>query len=191
MALGVGVFRAEGRTEGVNIAKCHCKVFGVELTGNCKVGAFSEEVLGEIDLSVLGLGEIFKVKSGHAEHLAGTLAVRPGDDGGVNINETLILEKLMNGGGGNTADAENGGKQVRARTQMGYRAQIFNAMALFLQRIFGGGNALNRDLGGFQLKGLLCFGSKLELSLNNQCRAYVLVSDLVVIGENISIENDL
>ena len=46
-----------------------------------------EEVLGEVDFSVLGPGRVLRVQGGDPEHLPGALAVAGGDDGGVDIDK--------------------------------------------------------------------------------------------------------
>lgn len=58
----------------------------------------------------------FGVERGHAEHLAGALAVTRGDDGGVDVDKALLLEEAVNGGSRDRADAEHGAEQVGART---------------------------------------------------------------------------
>ena len=132
VTLGVGNLRSEGRTEGVDIAERHCEVFAVELTGNGEVGAFSEEVLGEIDLAVLGAGQIVEVKGGDSEHLTCALAVRARDDGGVDIDKAALPEKLVNRLRGYAANSEHCGKEVGAWSEVLDGAQKFNAVTLFL-----------------------------------------------------------
>ena len=53
MTRRIGVFSAEGGTEGVHIAECHGKGFGRELSADGQVGFFAEEVLGKVDRAVL------------------------------------------------------------------------------------------------------------------------------------------
>jgi hypothetical protein len=62
---GIGVLCTEGRTKGVDITKRHSIGFTLKLTGNGEVCTLTEEVLRKINLTVLGFGKIFKVKSGY------------------------------------------------------------------------------------------------------------------------------
>ena len=108
MARGVGVLGAEGGAKGVHVAKGHGKVLGIELAGHGEARMLAKEVLAPVDLAGLGEGRIFGVERGHAEHLAGTLAVTRGDDGGVDVDKALLLEEAVDGGSRDRADAEHG-----------------------------------------------------------------------------------
>ena len=160
MALGVRYLGAEGRAEGVHIAEGHGEVFAVELAGNGQVRALAEEVLGEIDLAVLGAGKVIKIKGRDSEHLACALAVRARDDGRVDIDKATLLEELMHRLCRYAAHSEHCRKQVGAGTQVLNGAQKLHAVALFLQGVVGGGSAFNGDLGGLELKRLLCLGGE-------------------------------
>ena len=72
-----------------------------------------------------------------------------------------------------------------------YRAQKFNAVALFLKWVVGGGHALDLDMSRLQLEGLLRVGGEHELAPYDECRADVLVRYLVVIFKLLALENDL
>ena len=191
VALGVGVLGAERRPEGVHVAERHGEVFGVELAGDREARALAEEVLGVIDLSVRCARRVIDIERGDLEHLAGALAVRAGDDGGVHVHKAAALEKLMHGGGGNAAHAERRGEQIRARPEMLDRAQILDAVALFLQRVVRRGNALDRDGLRLELERLGSVRREDERALGNERRADVLADDLVVIGDLLTLENDL
>ena len=110
VALGVGVLGPEGGAEGVHIAEGHGEVLGVQLAGNGQAGLFAEEVLAVIHLTVLGFGHIVQIQRRHLEHLAGALAVRAGDDGGLDIDEAVALEELVHRHGRHRADTEGGGE---------------------------------------------------------------------------------
>ena len=126
-----------------------------------------------------------------AEHLAGTLAVGGGDDGGVDIDKALILEEAVNSARCHASHAEGCGEQVGAGTQMLNGTQEFCAVALGLQGVFGGGLAFHGDGLCLQLEGLLCAGSAYQSTFHDQCCAYILLCDFVVIGQSFALEYNL
>ena len=71
------------------------------------------------------------------------------------------------------------------------RAQKFDAVALFLQRIVRRGHALDGDLVGLELEGLLGLGREDERSPHDQGSANVLACDLIVIVQSAPLEDDL
>ena len=191
MARGVGVFGAEGGAEGVNVAECHGEVLGVELAGDGQAGLLAEEVLGIVDLAVLGLGDVFKIERRDLEHLARALAVGAGDDGGVDVGEAAALEELMHREGRSGAHAEGRVEEVRARAEMLDGAQELDAVALLLQGIVRRGRTLDRDLGRLELKRLLGLGREHDLADDDERRADVLGGDLLIVGENVRVHDDL
>jgi hypothetical protein len=64
-------------------------------------------------------------------------------------------------------------------------------VTLGLERIVGGGCALNLDLGSLQLEGLLRTGGKCKHTGNDKSRTNVLRSDLVIVIYFVALENDL
>src|SRR5207248_383751 len=114
---GVGVFGAEGGTERVDLSKRASKDFGLELTADGKESGTFEEVQMIVDLGVLS-GRIGQVECGYLEHLAGALAVAGRDDGRMDIQKPLFLEKVMNGAADAVADPGHGAKGVGARAQV-------------------------------------------------------------------------
>ena len=191
VALGVGVLGPEGGAEGIHIAEGHGEVLGVQLAGHGQAGFLTEEVLGVIHLPVLGLGDVVQVEGGHLEHLAGTLAVAAGDDGGLYIHKTPALEKLMHRVGRRGADAERGGEQVGAGPQVLDGPQEFHAVALFLQGIVRRGPALHGDLGSPQLQGLLGLRRQHHGAPDDQGRAHVLSRDFLIIMQFIGAHDHL
>ena len=109
----------------------------------------------------------------------------------MDIHEAAGLKEIVHGLRRDGADAENRGKQIRPRPQMLDRAQKFDAVALFLQRIIAGGQALHRDGGRFELKRLLCFRGQDQYAFHDQRRAHVELCDLVVIGQRLPFKYDL
>ena len=191
MARGVGVLGAEGRAEGVHVAKGHGEVLGVELAGHGKRGGGAEEVLAEVHVAVIVQRRVDRVDGGDVEHLAGALAVARGDDGGVHVDEAAILEEAMDGSGGHGAHAEDGAEQVGARAQVLLSAQELHGGALLLQRVVRSGNALDHDLGRGELEGLRGVRRELELAGADERRGDVLMGDLVVVGERLAVHDDL
>ena len=189
MAGGVGVFRAESGTKGIDVAEGHGEGLTVELAGDGQVGGLAEEVLGEIHLAVLGQGDVLQVHGGDLEHLAGTLAVGAGDQGRVDVDEVTLLEELVDGVGGQGADAEHSLEGVGSRAQMGDGPQELHGVALGLQGEVAGGGALDLDGGGLDLEGLLGAGSQHQLAGDDQGGADVDLADLLEIGDGIIIDD--
>ena len=79
VARGVAILGSERGTEGVDIAEGHGAQLALQLSGNRQVGVLAEEILLEIDLSVLGARDVVQVEGGDVEHLAGTFRVGSGD----------------------------------------------------------------------------------------------------------------
>mgnify|MGYP001646557849 CR=1 FL=1 len=191
VARGVGILGAEGGTEGVDVAESHGEVLGVELAGDGQAGLLAEEVLRIIDLAILGLGDVLEVERRDLEHLARALAVGAGDDGGVDVGEAAALKELMHREGRGGAHAEGRVEKVRARAEMLDGAQELDAVALLLQGIVRRGRALDRDLGRLELKRLLGLGREHDLADDDERRADVLGGDLLIVGENVRVHDDL
>ena len=191
MARGVGVFGAEGGAKGVHVAKGHGKVLGIELAGHGEACVLAKEVLAPVDLAGLGEGRIFGVERGHAEHLAGALAVTRGDDRGVDVDKALLLEEAVDGGSRDRADAEHGAEQVGARAQVLLGAQELDGCTLLLQRVIRGADALDLDGGGRKLERLGRIGGQFDGAGADEGGRDVLMSDLVVVVECLAVHDDL
>ena len=191
MARGVGILGAERGAEGVNVAERHSEVLGVELAGDGQARLLAEEVLAVVDLAVLRAGRVLKVERRHLEHLARALAVGAGDDGGVDVDEAAALEELVHGIGRRAANAEGRGEEVRARAQVLDGAQVFDAVALFLQGIVGRRHTLDLDLRCLDLERLLGLGRQHDRAAHDQRGADVLRGDLLIIGKRICVHHDL
>ena len=189
MAGGVGVLGAEGGAEGVDVAEGHGEGFAVELTGNGQIGGLAEEVLAEIHLAVLGQGDIFQIHGGDLEHLACTLAVGAGNQGGVDVDEVTLLEELVDGVGGQGADAEYSLEGVGPGAQMGDGSQELHGVTLGLQGEVTGGGTLDLDGGGLDFKGLLGVGSQHQLAGDDQGGTNVDLADLLEIGDGIVVDH--
>ena len=191
MALGVGVLRPEGGTEGIHAAEGHGKVLRVELAGHGKAGALAEEILGKVNAAVLAFRRVPNIQGGHLEHLPRALAVAGGDDGRVDVDEAPLLEKAVDGVGGHRAHPECGGKQVRAGAQVLDGAQILHTMALFLQGILGGRRPFHRDGGGLHLQGLLRLRREHHGAGDDEGGAHVLPGDLLIVIQRVGVHDDL
>ena len=154
VALGVALFRAEGRAEGIDVAEGGAEGFHVQLAGNRQAGGLAEKVLGKVHLSVLRAGRIGGVQGRHPEHFARALGVAGGDQRGMHVDKVLLSEESVNRLGRQRADLEHGVEGVRPRTEMGLGAQVFKGVALFLQRIVRRAQADHFHAFRVQLKGL-------------------------------------
>ena len=157
---GVGVLCPEGGAEGVDIPEGHGKGLTVELTGNRQVGGLTIEVLREVHLAVLGLGDIVQIQSGDLEHLTCTLTVGAGDQGRMDIHKVPLLEELVDSHGCQAANPKYSLEGVGSGTKMGDGAQELHAVTLGLQGEIAGGGTLYGDLLGLNLKGLLGIGGQ-------------------------------
>ena len=89
------------------------------------------------------------------------------------IDKTALLEELVDRIGDQGAYTEHSSEGVGTDTQMGNGAQIFKAVALFLQRIIGGGGTFDLDLCHLHLEGLFCIGCQDNGSCRDDCGADV------------------
>ena len=187
---GVGVFGAEGRAEGVNVAEGLCVGFSVQLPGNREVGRLAEEILRVIHGAVLSAGRIADVQSRHLEHFAGALCVRARDDRGVDVDKTALLEELMDRVGDQRADAERRLECIRARAQMRNRAQELHAVALFLHREVRCRGTFDRDGICLDLEGLLRVRRGHQSARDDNGGAHVQVRDFTVVFHGV-VDDDL
>ena len=76
----------------------------------------------------------------------------------MHINKFPFLEKFMDGIRRQGTNAENRLEGIRSRTQMGYRTQVFKAVALLLKRIIRRGSSFHKNLLSLHFDRLLCPG---------------------------------
>ena len=131
----VGVLRAESRTEGVNVTQRGRRQLAFQLARYGQVGRLTEKVFFEVDRSVGKLRQVLQIQRGHLEHLARALRVGPGDDRGVEVIETTVVEVLVDGKRHVVTQPEDGAEGVRTRTQVRDLAQELERMSFLLQRI--------------------------------------------------------
>ena len=96
VARRVGVLGAERRAEGVDLAQRQAVDLDLELAGDGEVASLAEEVLGEVDLAVLGRAAGWRRSSVVTRNIcAGALASLRGDDRRVDPEEAMLLEELV------------------------------------------------------------------------------------------------
>src|SRR5204863_6888441 len=111
MAGRLGVLGPERWAESVNSGQRQGERFRFQLAANGQIGRSGEEILREIDLPVF-LRRILDVDRGNAKQFSRALAIAAGDNWRVDINETALLEKLMNGKGQSAAHAKNATEEI-------------------------------------------------------------------------------
>ena len=190
MARRKGVFRAERGAEGVNIAERKRKGLAVKLAADGEVCRGAEEILREIHRAVLRARRVGRVKCRDAEHLARTLTVARRDQRGMHIKEAALIKEAVDRLRHHGAHAERGLEGVRARAQMLDGAQIFQRMALLLQRIIARAFPFDGDGLGADLKGLRRIRRKHEFALDGD-RAAGIERALDLIIHPILLINDL
>ena len=142
----MGVLSTESGSERVDIAQGTAVGLHVQLPRDSHLHVLAKEVLGIVNLSVLGLRNVllrmiplpesYNVlvqHSGHSEHLTGSLAVRSSDDRSVDVLEATLLEEEMGSERTGVAHSSN-------------RCDLRNELSKVLQCWFG--NADERCLAG-------------------------------------------
>ena len=168
MTCRIGILGTERRTEGIDVAECHCVGLAVKLTADGKVCGFSEEVLCEVNGTVVVFRYVIEIKCCYAEHLPGAFTVASGNDRSVYIHEIALLKESVNRICRKGADTEHSLKQIRAGTKVGDRPEIFGRMTLFLKRIIGSGSTFDFDGRCMNFKRLRSIRSFNELSGNDE-----------------------
>src|SRR5699024_1362317 len=92
---GIGVFCPEGRSEGIDVPKRHRSEFAFQLSGDSQVSSFSEKVFTVVYTSIRLARWIIHVQRSYLEHFSGTFSIRAGDHRCVDVDKTLLVEKLM------------------------------------------------------------------------------------------------
>ena len=191
VALGIGFFRAEGGSEGIDVAESHCHCFAFKLARNGKTGCFSEEILAEINGAVFVSRRIGRIKGCYSEHFACAFTAGTSDERSMNIDKSSALEELVNCKSGGASYSECRGEGVCSRAEMSDGAEIFKAVALFLKRIIRGGFAFNNNFGCVDFKRLFCFGGKDYAADYGNSGADVEFVDLLEIIDFIFLINNL
>ncbi len=150
----IGILGAEGRTEGVDFTHGRGTQFAFQLAADGQGSLLAEEILAEIHFAVV-LGHVLEVHRGHLEHIACTFGVAFGDERGIQIDEALVVEELVDGEGHGVTDAEHGTEGIRAQAHVGDAAQVLQRCILLLQGIAHGiALAIDFNAGGLDFHGL-------------------------------------
>src|SRR5437867_13258688 len=111
MARRVGVFGAERWPKRVNFGQSERERFRFKLAAHSQKSRARKEILREIDVTVFSRW-IFDVDRRNAKQFSCSFAIAAGDDRCVNVNETALLEKLVNGECQPTAHAKNAAEKI-------------------------------------------------------------------------------
>src|SRR5207249_2954404 len=126
------------------------------------------------------------------EHLAGALAVAAGDDRRVDVEESLLLEEIVDRPADAVAQAGDGAEGVGPGPQMGDGPQELEGMALFLERIsLMVGIAVDGDALGVQLGGLPLGGRFFHLADDGDAGAGAEFLDLALVVGQLAVGDDL
>ena len=107
----------------------------------------------------------------------------------MHINESPLLEKLMNGKCNQGANAEHRLKRIGTGPQMGDGAQVFQAVPFFLHRIIRRGFPFDYHTVRLNLKGLFRLRRFNQRACNDECTAYIQSADPVKIIQPVSIDD--
>ena len=120
MTGGVGILRAEGGSEGIDIAESH-GIGLCRLTGRLQSGwsAFRRNPGSKSTVPSVLLRHVGQIHGRHLEHLSGALAVASGDQRRVHIDKALLLEKFMDRIGDQGTHTEHRLEGIGPGAQMG------------------------------------------------------------------------
>ena len=138
MSFGVGVFGAEGRSERVDVLERHREALAFELTADGETDFLSEKVARIVHAAVVIKRNFIERQSGRFEHFARAFAVAVGENGRVNVHESVILQVGVNCHCGNATDAEHSLEEVGSGAQISLLAQKFAGVTLGLNGEFVG-----------------------------------------------------
>src|SRR5690606_4265463 len=136
VARGVRVLCPEARSKSINLIQGERMGFAFELSRYGEVGFPSEEVFPEINAAVFRSGWVVSVQGRDPEHGTGTFCVGSRYNGRVNINETAIVKKSVNGVSERVAYPHHCTERVGSGPQMRDFAEELQRMALGLKGIF-------------------------------------------------------
>ena len=143
MARGKRTLCAECGAEGVDCSKGCCAELAFELTAHSEGGWAAEEVFAIVDSAVFGAGKVVEWQGCYLEHSAGTFAVTAGDERSVQIEETFVVEELVDSESEGATDAQDSAESSGTRTQVSLFAQELHCMSFLLQGVgLGVGSAV-------------------------------------------------
>ena len=108
----------------------------------------------------------------------------------MNVNKRAFLEEFVDRERREGTDAEHCLEEVGSRTEVGDGAEVFDGVALLLERVIGRGRAFEFDGGRVDFEGLLCIGSFDDLTFYDNSAAYVIFADFREVRK-IVVVNDL
>ena len=135
VARSVGVFCTESRTEGIDSTEGRSTKLAFKLTAHGQCRGLAEEVGRVVDLSIFVAGRIVDIEGRYLEHGTCTLTVARRDERSIEIEETTLLEELVDGEGKSAAYTEHRAEGVGAGTQVSLLAQELKRVAFLLKRI--------------------------------------------------------
>ena len=185
----VGIFRTEGRTEGVDVAESLGKGFAVQLAAHRKIGRFPEEILREVHLSLFIDRNIRKIHRSHLEHLSGSFTVTACDQRRMHIHKSSLLEEFMDRISAERTDPEGRLERVCSGTKMGDRPEEFQRMTLFLKGIIRCGCSFYLDTLRLDLKGLFCIRRRHQCTADNDRSPYIQVGNLRKVVHRVMIDD--
>ena len=194
VARRVGVFGAECGAEGVDSTEGRSTELAFQLSAHSERSHFAEEIVGVVNRTLFVLLEVVEILGGHLEHLTSTFAVAGSDDGRMEIEESVLVEILVNGHGHVVANAEDCAKRVGAQTQMSVLAHILEGLPFLLHGIVCIASAEDFDRGGLNLHGLSCTLAFNQRSLYGKASArgdllQHLIVKLIHVGHNLYVLN--
>ena len=147
--------KVRGRKRAIEAMAEKFNEFALKLPAHRQTGLLAEEILGVVDAALLVAGHVLEIEGRYLEHLACTLGIGGCDQRGVEVDEALAVEILVDGEGHLAAQAVDGAEGVGAGTQVRDGPQVFEGRVLLLQRIAHRvAAAVDRDLLVLDLHGL-------------------------------------
>ena len=139
MTRGVGILRAEGRAEGVDLGKRHAIGFDVELTGNGKECFAPKKIFRVIHFAfvraIVDARQIHHVECRYTEQFARTLGIAGGDDRRIHPQETAFMKEAMNRLRHRVPHARGGTHHIGARPQVRHLAQVLHGVHFRRDRV--------------------------------------------------------
>ena len=126
MARRIRVLRTECRSKRINLSQSRSRQLALQLSGNRQAGLLAKEVIIIDDRTILVFLQVVEVHRRYLEHLSGTLAIRCRNDRRMEIEESTIMEELMDCVSHIMTDTEYRAKRIRTRTQVSDLAQEFH-----------------------------------------------------------------
>ena len=152
MSWRVAVFGSEGRAEGVNLPQSRCSKLAFKLSAHGKASHLAEEVVVVVNFSVLVFLQVVQVFGCNLEHLACPFCIASGDDGRMEVEETMLVKVLMNGESHVVAYTHNGAEGVGAQAEVCVLAHILEGLALLLHGIVAATAAQELQLGALYFR---------------------------------------